>query len=130
MAFNGMADQVADKAREFGEEALDRAEEWLKPVGLHQRAAHDRAPVVGGVGLRGGSILGPAELASAVALRRAARDPIRSATSWRMALSQNMEGYAMRRWIAGAVVGGLLAVPVRAFCQTQQESSWPSCRGR
>jgi hypothetical protein len=31
---NGMADQVADKARELGEDALDRAEEWLKPVGL------------------------------------------------------------------------------------------------
>jgi hypothetical protein len=31
---NGMADQVADKARELGEEALDRADEWLKPVGL------------------------------------------------------------------------------------------------
>ena len=31
---NGMADQVADKARELGADALDRAEEWLKPVGL------------------------------------------------------------------------------------------------
>jgi hypothetical protein len=31
---NSMADQVADKARELGEDALDRAEEWLKPVGL------------------------------------------------------------------------------------------------
>jgi hypothetical protein len=26
--------QVSDKARELGVEALDRAEEWLKPVGL------------------------------------------------------------------------------------------------
>ena len=31
---NGVADQVADKARELGGEALDRADEWLKPVGL------------------------------------------------------------------------------------------------
>ena len=31
---NGIADQVADKARELGEEALDRADEWLKPTGL------------------------------------------------------------------------------------------------
>jgi DNA-binding ferritin-like protein len=31
---NGMADQVAEKARELGEDALDRAEEFLKPVGL------------------------------------------------------------------------------------------------
>jgi hypothetical protein len=31
---NSMADQVADKARELGEEALGRADEWLKPVGL------------------------------------------------------------------------------------------------
>jgi hypothetical protein len=31
---NGMADQVADRARELGEDALDRAEELLKPVGL------------------------------------------------------------------------------------------------
>jgi hypothetical protein len=31
---NGMADQVADKARELGGDALDRAEELLRPVGL------------------------------------------------------------------------------------------------
>jgi hypothetical protein len=31
---DGVADQVADKARELGGEALDRADEWLKPVGL------------------------------------------------------------------------------------------------
>jgi hypothetical protein len=31
---NGMADQIADKARELGEDTLDRAEEFLKPVGL------------------------------------------------------------------------------------------------
>jgi hypothetical protein len=30
----GVADQVADKARELGGEALDRADEWLGPVGL------------------------------------------------------------------------------------------------
>ena len=31
---NGMAEQVIDKTRELAEEALDRADEWLKPVGL------------------------------------------------------------------------------------------------
>ena len=31
---NGMA----DKARELGEDALDRAEEWLAPVGLSIRS--------------------------------------------------------------------------------------------
>jgi hypothetical protein len=31
---NGVADQAVDKTREFAEEALDRADEWLKPTGL------------------------------------------------------------------------------------------------
>ena len=31
---NGMADQVADRTKELAEEALDRADEWLKPTGL------------------------------------------------------------------------------------------------
>jgi hypothetical protein len=31
---NGMAEQAADRTRELAEEALDRADEFLKPVGL------------------------------------------------------------------------------------------------
>jgi type VI protein secretion system component VasF len=31
---NGMADQVGDRTKELAEEALDRADEWLKPTGL------------------------------------------------------------------------------------------------
>ena len=31
---NGMSEQAIDKTRELAEEALDRADEWLKPVGL------------------------------------------------------------------------------------------------
>ena len=31
---NGMAENAMDTTREFAEEALDRADEWLKPVGL------------------------------------------------------------------------------------------------
>ena len=31
---NGMGDQVTDRTKELAEEALDRADEWLKPTGL------------------------------------------------------------------------------------------------
>ena len=31
---NGMAEQAMDKTREFAEDALERADEFLKPVGL------------------------------------------------------------------------------------------------
>jgi hypothetical protein len=31
---NGMSEQAMDKTRELAEEALDRADEFLKPVGL------------------------------------------------------------------------------------------------
>ena len=31
---NGMSEQVADRTKELAEEALDRADEWLKPTGL------------------------------------------------------------------------------------------------
>ena len=34
---NGMSEQVMDKTRELAEEALDRADEFLKPVGLSIR---------------------------------------------------------------------------------------------
>jgi hypothetical protein len=31
---NGASEQTMDKTRELAEEALDRADEWLKPTGL------------------------------------------------------------------------------------------------
>ena len=31
---NGMSEQAIDKTKELAEEALDRADEWLKPTGL------------------------------------------------------------------------------------------------
>ena len=31
---NGMSEQVVDKTKELAEEALDRADEWLKPTGI------------------------------------------------------------------------------------------------
>jgi hypothetical protein len=31
---NGMSEQVVDKTKELAEEALDRADEWLKPTGF------------------------------------------------------------------------------------------------
>ena len=31
---NGMSEQAMDKTRNLAEEALDRADEWLKPTGL------------------------------------------------------------------------------------------------
>ena len=31
---NGMSEQAIDKTRELAEEALERADEWLKPTGL------------------------------------------------------------------------------------------------
>lgn len=53
---NGIADQVADKARELGEEALDRAEEWLKPVGLSiKERPMTVLAVVGGVAFAAGA---------------------------------------------------------------------------
>ena len=31
---NGVSDQAMDRTRELADEALDRADEWLKPTGL------------------------------------------------------------------------------------------------
>ena len=31
---NGMSEQAIDRTKELAEEALDRADEWLKPTGL------------------------------------------------------------------------------------------------
>ena len=52
----GLADQVADKARALGEEALDRADEWLKPVGLSIRERPITVlAVVGGLAFAAGA---------------------------------------------------------------------------
>lgn len=54
---SGMADQVADKARELGEDALDRAEEWLKPVGLSiKERPMTVLAVVGGLAFAAGAV--------------------------------------------------------------------------
>ena len=53
---NGMADQTRDKTRELAEEALDRADEFLNPVGL---SIKDRPmtvlAVVGGLAFAAGA---------------------------------------------------------------------------
>jgi hypothetical protein len=52
-----MADQVADKAQEIGSEALDRADEWLKPVGLSVRERPVTVlAVVGGLAFTAGAL--------------------------------------------------------------------------
>jgi len=54
---NGMSDQVADKARELGEEALDRADEWLEPVGLSiKERPMTVLAVVGGLAFAAGAV--------------------------------------------------------------------------
>jgi hypothetical protein len=54
---NSMADQVADKARELGEDALDRAEEWLKPVGLSiKERPMTVLAIVGGLAFAAGAV--------------------------------------------------------------------------
>ena len=52
----GVADQVADKARELGGDALDTADEWLKPVGLSIRERPMTClAVVGGLAFAAGA---------------------------------------------------------------------------
>jgi hypothetical protein len=54
---NGMADQAADKARELGEDALDLAEEWLKPTGLSiKERPMTVLAVVGGLAFAAGAV--------------------------------------------------------------------------
>src|SRR5690242_7868415 len=54
---NGVADQVADRARELGEDALDRAEELLKPVGLSiKERPMTVLAVVGGLAFAAGAV--------------------------------------------------------------------------
>jgi hypothetical protein len=54
---SGVTDQVIDKAREFGEEALDRADEWLRPVGLSiKERPMTCLAVVGGLAFAAGAL--------------------------------------------------------------------------
>ncbi len=54
---NGMAEQAADRTRELAEEALDRADEFLKPVGLSIKE-HPMTvlAVVGGLAFAAGAL--------------------------------------------------------------------------
>ena len=48
---------AADKARELGQEALDRADEWLKPVGLSIKERPMAClAVVGGLAFAAGAL--------------------------------------------------------------------------
>ena len=53
---NGMSEQIADKTQELAEEALDRADEWLKPTGLSIRERPMTVlAVVGGLAFAAGA---------------------------------------------------------------------------
>ena len=86
---NGVAEQAIDRTRELAEEALDRADEWLKPTGLSiKERPMTVLAVVGGLAFAAGAAFWMfEELAAAVALRRSARDPFRPAPPRRVALS-------------------------------------------
>ena len=54
---NDVADQVVDRTRELAEEALDRADEWLKPTGLSiKERPMTVLAVVGGLAFAAGAI--------------------------------------------------------------------------
>ena len=54
---NGMSEQAIDKTRELAEEALDRADEWLKPTGLSiKERPMTVLAVVGGLAFAAGAI--------------------------------------------------------------------------
>ena len=53
---NGMSEQVVDRTKELAEEALDRADEWLKPTGLSIRERPMTVlAVVGGLAFAAGA---------------------------------------------------------------------------
>jgi hypothetical protein len=53
---NGMSAQVVDRTKELAEEALDRADEWLKPTGLSIRERPMNVlAVVGGLAFDAGA---------------------------------------------------------------------------
>ena len=54
---NGVADQAMDKTRELADEALDRADEWLKPTGLSiKERPMTVLAVIGGVAFAAGAL--------------------------------------------------------------------------
>ena len=54
---NGVADEAIDKTRELAEEALNRADEWLKPTGLSiKERPMTVLAVVGGLAFAGGAL--------------------------------------------------------------------------
>jgi hypothetical protein len=54
---NGMSEQSMDKTRELAEEALDRADEFLKPVGLSiKERPMTVLAVVGGLAFAAGAV--------------------------------------------------------------------------
>ena len=71
---NGMSEQAIDKTRELAEEALDRADEWLKPTGLSiKERPMTVLAVVGGLAFAAGRDLDVTQLPAAVPLRGNAR---------------------------------------------------------
>ena len=53
---NGTSEQVVDKTKELAEEALERADEWLKPTGLSIRERPMTVlAVVGGLAFAAGA---------------------------------------------------------------------------
>ena len=53
---NGMSEQAINKTRELADEALDRADEWLKPTGLSIRERPMTVlAVVGGLAFAAGA---------------------------------------------------------------------------
>ena len=53
---NSMSEQVADRTKELAEEALDRADQWLKPTGLSIRERPMTVlAVVGGLAFAAGA---------------------------------------------------------------------------
>jgi hypothetical protein len=54
---NGMSEQAIDKTRELAEEALDRADEWLKPTGLSiKERPMTVLAVIGGLAFAAGAV--------------------------------------------------------------------------
>lgn len=54
---NGMSDQAMDKTRELAEEALDRADEYLRPIGLSiKEKPMTVLAVIGGVAFAAGAL--------------------------------------------------------------------------
>jgi hypothetical protein len=54
---NGMSDQATEKASELGEDALNQAEQWLKPMGLSiKERPMTVLAVVGGLAFAAGAV--------------------------------------------------------------------------